>query len=681
MNPSVQKRIEQLRRDIRHHDRLYYIENNPAIGDREYDRLFAELKQLEQQHPELITPDSPTQRVAGEPLDAFTTVPHSRPMLSMDNTYSPDELRQFDQRVRKTLADQPFAYAVEEKIDGVAVSLRYENGALVLGATRGDGRRGDDITTNIRTIQSVPLRLESLESGSSSASLFENTVPEVLEVRGEVFMPNSEFLRLNLQRQQNDDPPFANPRNATAGSLKLLDSRIVASRKLRFLAYALGEVRPPEFAAGHLEMLDKLRSLSLPVSPHVRKAADIEKVINLCAKWEQKRHDLDYQIDGMVIKVDRLDQQLRLGRTSRAPRWCIAYKFAAEQAETVVEKITVQVGKTGALTPVANLTPVHLAGTTVSRASLHNFDEVARLDVREGDTVLVEKAGEIIPQVVRVLTEKRPAPSRPFPVPTKCPNCHHAVRKEENGVYIRCLNPACSAQLVERLRYFAGRNQMDIDGLGIALIEQLVEQGLVKSFADLYRLQKVQLAALERMGDKSADNLITALETGKNRPLDRVLAALGILHVGSRAAQVLAEALGSIQALLEADTARLEQIDEIGPVMAESIHRFCHEKHTRALIEDLLKVGLKMPGPPKPVASEGPLTGKTIVVTGSVEGFTRTQLQQMIKDHGGRPASAVSAKTDLVIYGDSPGSKLDKAQKLGVPVLPAEEFLKMVKNE
>jgi len=684
MSKSLQKQIEALRRKIRRQDHLYYVLNAPEISDREYDELFAELKKLEKEYPELITADSPTQRVAGKPLENFQTVRHSVPMLSMDNTYSAEELRQFDQRVRKTLKNQQPRYIVESKIDGVAMSLRYEKGELVLGATRGDGTSGDDITANTRTIQSVPLRLEKMRKTASKETLFGgdvSDVPEVLEVRGEVFMPNSEFSRINKQREETGEQLFANPRNATAGSLKLLDSQKTANRKLRFLAYATGEVRPADFSKGHAETLKKLKNLSLPISPNYEKAENIEEVIEICNRWEEKRNTLDYQIDGMVVKVDSFEQQRQLGQTSRAPRWCIAYKFAAERAETIVESIVVQVGKTGTLTPVANLKPVQLAGTTVSRASLHNFDEVERKDIREGDTILVEKAGEIIPQVVEVIKEKRPKSSKPFPVPKKCPECHSPVAKEEDGVYVRCVNPGCPGQLVERLRYFAGRDQMDIEGLGVALIEQLVAEGMLKNFADIYRLKKEEVAKLERMGEKSAENLIKAIEAGKSQSLGRVISGLGMPHVGNRAAQVLAEEFGSIKELMAADTERLEQIDEIGPIMAQSISQFCNDKRTRSIIEDLINVGLEMPGPKKAAAKTGVLTGKTIVVTGSIEGYTRGQMEELVTTHGGKATGSISKKTDLVVYGENPGGKLAKAEKLGVETMIAEKFIEMIGNK
>ena len=460
---DFKQRVDWLRREIRRHDHLYYTRNQPEIGDQQYDALFAELKALEAEHPEIVTPDSPTQRVAGRPLEEFATVRHAIPMLSVDNTYNADELKAFDERVRKQLDTSDYDYVVEHKIDGLAVSLRYVDGVLVTGATRGDGEVGDDVTANIRTIKSIPLRLVDGEN-----------VPAILEVRGEVFMPTKSFLELNEARAEAGETAFANPRNAAAGSLKLLDPRITKTRNLAFFAYGVGEVSEP-LAQDHFQTLRRLEDLGLLVNPHVQKARDIAEVIEICQSWSDRRSQLKYQIDGMVIKINRYDQRDILGATGRSPRWCIAYKYPAERAQTVVESIAVQVGKTGALTPVANLKAVPLAGTTVRRASLHNFDEMRRLDVRPGDTVLIEKAGEIIPQVVEVKTEFRPAGAEPFPVPRKCPNCGTEVVKDEAGVYVRCPNPECFGMLKERLHYFAGRDQMDIERLGEALIEQLIE--------------------------------------------------------------------------------------------------------------------------------------------------------------------------------------------------------------
>ncbi len=665
MAGDVKKRIERLRREIRRHDHLYYVLSAPEIDDRQYDALFAELKDLEAAHPELVAADSPTQRVSGRPLDAFSTVRHAVPMLSIDNTYSADELRAFDERVRRQLETSEYDYVVELKIDGLAVSLRYEHGILVSGATRGDGEVGDDVTANIRTIKAIPLFL--LDGGA---------VPAVLEVRGEVYMPTRSFIELNRMRAEAGEPAFANPRNAAAGSLKLLDARITATRNLAFFAYATGEVSQP-LAREHDRTLTQLQALGLPVNPHIQRAKNIDEVIEICLAWGPKRFELDYQTDGMVVKVNRYDQRDILGATGRAPRWCIAYKFPAERAETVVESIAVQVGKSGALTPVANLKPVSLSGTTVKRASLHNFDEMRRLDVRIGDTVVIEKAGEIIPQVVEVKTERRPPGTKPFEVPKKCPVCDSEVVKDEAGVYVRCPNPQCSGQLKERLRYFAGRGQMDIERLGASLIEQLVDRGLVQGFADLYRLRKEDLAALERMGEKSAQNVLDGIEDSKTRPLWRFLAALGIRHVGGQSAQVLAEHFGSLTALREASREELEAIDQIGPVMAESIYGYLREPRHQAVIDDLLTAGVE-PRAEAGRARTGAFSGKTVVVTGSLEHFTRQQAQQAIKDAGGKASSSVSKKTDFVVAGAEPGSKLDKARELGVTVIDERQFMEML---
>ncbi len=666
MAKDVKKQIEQLRSEIRRHDYLYYVLNQPEISDREYDRFFTELKSLEKAHPQFVTPDSPTQRVSGQPLERFNSVRHAVPMLSMDNTYNADELKAFDERVRRQLGSDDYDYVVELKIDGVAINLRYEKGELVTAATRGDGEVGDDVTANVRTIKAVPLAL-----------LGGKQIPDVLEVRGEVYMPTEAFVELNKQKEKAGEPPFANPRNATAGSLKLLDSRITAQRNLAFFAYATGEVSQP-LSENHYKTLQRFKKFGLPVNPEIRQAKDIDKALNICLSWSQKRSKLNYQIDGMVIKVNRFDQQATLGATGRAPRWCISYKFAAEQAETVVESIDVQVGKGGTLTPVANLTPVLLAGTTVKRATLHNFDQVSRLDVREGDTVIIEKAGEIIPQVVEVKKKLRPAGAVPFKIPKKCPNCGSPVVKDEDGVYIRCLNPDCLGQLKERLRYFAGRGQMDIENLGDALIEQLVDTGLVKNFADLYRLQKTELAELERMADKSAANVIEAVEASKTRPLWRLIAALGIRHIGGQSAQILAENFGSLDALMNADKDTLETIDQIGPTMAESVYEYFRDKKNRAVINGLLAAGIK-PQQPK-VKRTGKLAGKTIVVTGTLRNFTRQQIEQAIRNAGGKPSSSVSKKTDFLLAGEDPGSKRDKAQKLGVKVINEKQFMEMLER-
>ncbi len=665
MAGEIAGRVDWLRNEIRRHDRLYYILNRPEITDQQYDELFAELKKLESESPELVMSDSPTQRVAGRPLEGFTTVRHTVPMLSMDNTYNADELRAFDERVRKLLEASHYDYVVELKIDGLAVSLRYEHGVLTTGATRGDGEVGDDVTSNIRTIRAIPLRLVDGEK-----------VPSVLEVRGEVYMPTKSFAALNQVRSEAGEPAFANPRNAAAGSLKLLDARITATRNLSFFAYAIGEVSEP-LAEDHWRVLERLKDLGLPVNPHIRRARDIDEVIEICMSWADRRSKLDYQIDGMVIKVNRHDQRDVLGATGRAPRWCIAYKFPAERAQTVVESIAVQVGKTGVLTPVANLTPVLLAGTTVKRASLHNFDEMQRLDVRLGDTVLIEKAGEIIPQVVEVKKELRPAEAKPFPVPKKCPNCGTEVVKDEAYVYVRCPNPDCYGQLKERLRYFAGRDQMDVERLGVALIEQLLDAGLVKTFSDLYRLKKDDLLALERMGDKSVQNVLDAIEESKTRPLWRFLAALGIRHVGGQSAEVLADHFGSLEAVMNASQDDLQVVEQVGPVMAESVYQYFRNARHRAVIDDLLAAGVR-PQPPMPKKRTGSLQGKTLVVTGTLKDFSRQQAEQAIKEAGGKASGSVSKKTDFLVAGEEAGSKLQKARELGVEVIDEAKFKELL---
>ena len=664
MEQDVSKRIDKLRNEIREHDYLYYVLSQPKIGDRQYDELFAELKSLEQVNPQLITPDSPTQRVSEQPIDGFDTVRHAVPMLSMDNTYSADELKAFDERVAKQLGDEDYDYVVELKIDGLAISLRYEEGILVTAATRGNGEVGDNVTANVRTIKAVPLALMGAD------------IPAVLEVRGEVYMPASSFAELNRLRAEADEPAFANPRNAAAGSLKLLEARITAARNLSFFAYATGELSE-SLALGHYETLQRLKELSLPVNPNISRATDVDEALDICLRWSERRSELDYQIDGMVIKVNRFDQRDILGATGRAPRWCISYKFAAEQAETVVESIDVQVGKSGILTPVANLTPVQLAGTTVKRASLHNFDEMTRLNVGVGDTVLIEKAGEIIPKVIEVKT-KASANAPEFRVPTTCPICGSAVAKDEDGVYIRCLNSNCPGQLKERLKYFAGRGQMDIENLGAALIDQLVESGLVDNFADLYRLRQDQLEGLERMAAKSAGNVIDAIEKSKTQPLWRFIAALGIRHIGSQSAQILAEYFGSLEALMSTEQQKLADIDQIGPIMAESVcEYFTDEKHLE-IVRQMLAAGVS-PEQPK-IRRSDKLAGKTIVVTGTLENLSRQQAQQAIRQAGAKSSGSVSKKTDFVLAGKNAGSKLEKATRLGVEVITEEQFMEMIRD-
>ncbi|HKQ47990.1 MAG TPA: NAD-dependent DNA ligase LigA [Phycisphaerae bacterium] len=669
MSPA--KEIDQLREQIRRHDYLYFVDATPEISDREYDRIFARLKELEAAHPELVTPDSPTQRVGGEPLEGFAHVRHALPMMSIDNTYSEEEVREFDRRVAKGLEGRPYEYVVEPKVDGVSASLRYEKGRLVLAATRGDGRTGDDITANIRTIRAVPL------------SLRDRGWPEVLEARGEVYWPRKAFDAYNERRKKEGEEPFANPRNATTGTLKSLDSRAIADRRLAFVTHGAGEIVGREFKTGD-EMFKAFRGWGLPVNPHHRVCKEIEAVIAFIEEWEPRRHELEYETDGLVIKVNRIDQRAILGVTSRYPRWCIAYKYAAEQAESQLLAVDFQVGKLGTITPRAVMEPMQLSGTIVRHASLHNFDQVERLGeghdgLRIGDTVLVEKAGEIIPQVLKIMKEGKPRGARIKP-PTKCPVCKGDVAKDEGGVYVRCINPACEAQLKERLRYFCGRDQMDIEGGGEVLVNQLVDAGLVHQYADLYGLAKKRdkLLELERMGEKSADNLLAGIEESKKRPLSRVLAAMNIRHVGSSTADLLAEHFGDMEKIASATVDELDEIEGVGPELAASIHQFFNSESGRKSWQALRDAGVNIKEPKRRTSGAQPLAGKTVVVTGTLEKYSRGDIEKLIKELGGKAAGSVSKKTDFLVCGEDAGSKLDKAKELGVKVLSENEFLGLV---
>jgi DNA ligase (NAD+) len=659
---DVRKRLERLRAEIRRHDHKYYVEDNPEISDAEYDALLRELRELEAAHPELITPDSPTQRVAPEPVSALEKVTYKLPMLSLDNTYSREELCAFDARVRKGLdTTEPVEYEVEPKVDGAAVGLRYEAGRLVVGYTRGDGRTGEDVTHNLRTIPSVPLVLPK-------------EIP-LLEVRGEVYMSHAEFDRVNEAQLAEGLPPFANPRNTAAGTLKLLDPRLAAKRRLDLALYGVGEHEGIEFAT-QAELLKALRGLGFRTLPQAAVCRGVEQVLERCDDWQARRHTLPFGIDGTVVKVNRRALHAVLGATSKAPRWAIAYKFPAEQATTKLKEILVQVGRTGTLTPVAVVEPVQLAGTTVTRATLHNEDEIRRKDIRVGDTVLMEKGGDIIPKVVKVITEKRTGKEKRFHMPAECPACGSPVERLEGEVAVRCTNVACPAKTKEQIEHFAGRGAMDVDGLGTKLVDQLLERGLVADYGDLYALEADALAGLERMGQKSAQNLVEAIKASKARPLDRLIFALGIPYVGTRAAEILAGAFRSLDEVMAASADELTALDEIGPATADSIVKFFANERNRAVITKLRRAGVTMRGAKRAAAGDA-LAGKTIVITGTLS-RPRAEFEAAIKAAGGRPSGSVSRATSYVLVGADPGSKLDKARELGIPLLTEKEFWAML---
>lgn len=664
-------RIRALREQIRHHDYRYYVLDDPEVPDEVYDALLRELQELEARFPDLVTPDSPTQRVGGRPAEGFRQVRHEVPMLSLDNAFGPEELRAFDRRVRAALGGEPVRYVAELKIDGVSISLVYRDGVLERAATRGDGEVGEDVTANVRTIRSIPLRLRTGPGGGPAVAL--------LEVRGEVYMPISGFRQLNERLQAQGQQGFANPRNAAAGSLRQLDPRVTAARPLDAFLYAVARVEGLELRHHH-EALELLRAWGFKVNPHWRLCADVEEVAAYCEEWTRRRGELDYLVDGVVVKVDDLDQQRRLGTTARSPRWAVAYKFPAERARTRVRDIWVSVGRTGALTPIAELEPVWVGGTVVSRASLHNEDVVRELDVRVGDWVIVHKAGEIIPEIVEVDRAARTGQERPFVMPDRCPVCGAAAVRPEGEAIRRCTGVACPAQLRERIRHFASRAAMDIEGLGPALIDQLVERGLVRDPADLYFLTREQLLSLERVGERSADNLLRAIAVSKERPLRRLLVGLGIRFVGERVAELLAERFRSLDALMAAREEDLLAIPEIGPRIAESVRTFFAQEQTRVLVEKLRRAGVRLadPEPADAAQGQGPLAGKTFVFTGTLASMTRAEAQARVQALGGRVASSVSRQTDYLVVGADPGSKLERARALGVTVLDEEAFLRLL---
>ena len=665
---QAEARIQELRREIERHNHLYYVLDRPEITDAEYDALYRELTKLEEQYPELVTPDSPTQRVGGAPLEKFSQVTHRIPMLSLENALAEEEMTDFDERVKRFLglpAGKEIDYVCEPKMDGLAVELVYENGEFMVGATRGDGVTGEDVTQNLRTVKSIPLRLAT------------ERPPRLLEVRGEVYLGLAAFQRLNAEREEAGEPAFANPRNAAAGSIRQLDPRITDRRPLSIFCYAPGEVTGHEFTSQH-QFLETIPRWGLPVNPLIRRVAGIRGVLEYYREIAEKRESLPYEIDGVVVKVDSFALQRELGEKSRSPRWAIAWKFPPRQAVTVIVDIVPQVGRTGVITPTAHLQPVEVSGVTVSRATLHNWEEMERKDIRIGDTVVIERAGDVIPAVVKVMTEKRSGHEKPLPIPPACPACGSEVVKIPGEVAVRCMGLSCPAQIKESIIHFASRRAMDIDGLGEKYIEQLLDLGLVKNVADLYYLERRDFMQFERMGDKLAENLLTAIENSKHRELAHFIFALGIRQVGEHTAKLLASAFGSIENLERATEEELLAIREVGPQVAQSIRSFFHNPENLRVIERLLAAGVTPSVEEKRVG--GKFTGKTFVFTGSLTRFSRDEAKRLAENEGGHAAGSVSKKTDFVVAGAEAGSKLDKARALGVKVISEEEFLEMVER-
>lgn len=665
MTQTIQSQIEELRNEIRIHDQKYYVDAQPVISDLEYDKLMKKLQKLEDENPELVTADSPTQRVGERPVDHLEQVEHTVPMLSIDNSYEIEDLIKFGEKTEEQLGGES-EWVVELKIDGVAATLIYEDGILVRALTRGNGKIGDDITHNIRTIADVPLKLST------------DQPPKTLEVRTEVYMTNSELVRLNERQAKAGLADYANTRNVTAGSIRLLDPKICKERNLRVFCHGTGLCDGLK-SSNHMDFLEEIGTYGLPPTPFVESFKSIRKAAEHCEKLIEGLHELDFEVDGLVIKLNQFEQRKKLGARSKSPRWLIAYKWEKYEAITQLNSITVQVGKTGAITPVANLEPVELAGTTVSRASLHNADEIERKDVRVGDTVVVEKAGKIIPHIVRVEKHLRKGRVRKFKFPTECPVCNTEVVKDEGGVYIRCPNLNCPEQLKGRIRYFATRNAMDIEGLGDKIVDQLVSAELVTGYGDLYRLTEEQLTGLERMGKRSAQKLLAGIQESKTRGLIRVLNALSIRHVGVTVARVIAEHFESMKELQKASLEELAAVNEVGDIIAESVHEFINSEYGKEIIDDFGQLEIKMDVEgtiAKPVGDQ--LSGKSIVVTGTLTKYTRNSIKALIVSHGGKASSSVSSKTDFLVAGEKAGSKLTKAEKLGVQVLSEDDFEKLI---
>ena len=666
LNPQIIQKVDDLRKALHRHNYRYYVLDDPEISDAEYDRMMRKLKQLEEEHPQLASSDSPTARVGAAPLEKFEPVAHTIPMLSLDNGFNDEDILEFDKRIRRNLDTRDeILYTAEPKMDGVAVELIYENGILVTASTRGDGLTGEGITNNVKTIQTVPLVMQTEDLAD---------IPPRMEVRGEVFIGLEAFRKFNQERVAQQLPPFANPRNAAAGSLRQLDSKITAARPLEIFFYGVGIVEDIEFDS-HGELLESLKKWGFRINPLIRSGINIGSVLNYYRKLSEERYQLAYDIDGVVVKVDRIALQQRLGATSRSPRWAIAYKFEAIQETTMLETIEVQVGRTGTLTPVAHLKPVNVGGVTVSRATLHNEDEILKKDVRIGDQVLVQRAGDVIPEIVKVIVSKRDGSETRFKMPRRCPVCESPVVRMAGEAATRCINSSCSAQVKERIKHFASKGAFDIDGFGTKLVDQLVDKKLLSSFADIFKLDKNTLSQLERMGDKSAENLVIAIERSKSIAFARFLFGLGIRHVGEHVAALLAGHFSDLDALMACSREELESIDGIGPIVAESIANYFRQERNRHIIDQLFEGGVKL-GTAAPI-STGELKDQVFVLTGALQNFTRSQAKALIEAAGGKVSGSVSGNTDYVVVGESPGSKLRKATELGVTIIDEEAFKKL----
>ena len=666
VDEKIKNKVEKLREELRKHNYKYHVLDNPEISDYEYDQMLKELEELEDKYPELKTDDSPTQRVGGEPRDEFQKVEHSTQILSLANAFDAQELKDFDDRIKRNINEKDYQYIVEHKIDGLSAILRYENGSLSLGATRGNGRVGEDVTHNLKTIQSIPLKLRKTDMD--------------LELRGEVFIRKDDFEKLNEKRAENEQNLFANPRNAAAGSVRQLDPKVVAKRPLSFIAYDLVNFEDGDYNIdNHKQALELLKELGFNINWY-QKCDNIDEVIEVCEKWVEKREEIDFEIDGLVIKVDQLALREKLGATSKSPRWAIAYKFPAQQKTTKVKDIDVTVGRTGALTPNAVLEPVFLDGSTVSRATLHNEDEVKRKDVRINDTVLVQKAGDVIPEVVKVIKEKRTGNEVEFEMPDHCPVCGEKVYREEGEAVTRCTNISCPAQRRESILHFVSRDAMDIEGVGPALVDQLLENDLIVNFADLYYLKKEHLMDLERMAEKSSQNVVDAIEESKDRELNRLIYALGIRYIGSNSARILTNHYSSIDELKKSSQKELLEIDEIGPVMAESIVNYFKSEHNLQVIEKLKEVGVRMEKEKEEENTKQHLEGKSFVFTGSLDSYTRKDASKLVRKYGGNVKSSVSSRTSYLVVGDNPGSKYEQAQDLDVEILDQDQFEQLIRG-